>query len=318
MKYLLTILLITFILNLKAQQPIEISKKKDTIENFEIQTRFFGIDYEITFPQRPYSYEYNLEGITTNFTSFNIDIAYAWILGKNNTVLLPKIGYSNFKAKVKFEENEEDRIKLDVPNYFYTIPAIHNFDFDLILYQKLKYNFDFITNYNLNISSDFKNRINKDNYNSIILFYLQKKIRKISVGAGSVVYVIDKKVKIIPLLSLSFENKKMKTELLFPTNFSVIFKFKNQSIIKLNSDLIISGFKVNYSSNFPNQTPDYISKTGFDFALGYDKQFLSNLHWSIALGYSYRDFIYEVDKVLIDKQIFKSGLFLLTSFYIGF
>lgn len=309
-------------LNIYAQNVTDIKTQNDTVENLTNKTRFFGIDYKITIPQTPISEKYDLKGINILFTSLNVDLNYAWFLNKKkqNSVILTGIEYSNLITKRNIEEKESERIYSNIPEYIYKIPNIHNFKFNIIFYQKFRRNWDFTLNYDMIISSDLQSFIEKNDFNSIALFYFQKELRNFKIGSGSAIYVIDGKIKILPLASVIFANRKFIIEFLAPLNFNANFKINKKLAINFGADLILNGFNVDYTnSNLQNfNTPDYINNTGFNFSFGCAKNFYETLHWKINTGYSYNEMSYKKENNLINTIDFQEGLFFEISFYSTF
>lgn len=322
MKLILLFFTLLFSLNIYAQQNTKTNKKTDTIENFDNQVRFFGIDYKITSPQTPISEKYNQNGIKTTFVSFNADLSYAWYLDKKkqNSILLSKVSYSNLKMKSNIDDTEKQRISAEIPEYIYKIPTIHDFGLNILFIQKFARNWDFTASYDMIVSSDFESFILKDDFNSVGLFYFQKKIGNFKLGAGSAIYIINKKVKAFPIVSIEFSNKKMNMELLPPLSLDANLRTGRKTILNFGADLIISGFNIDYKGTNPLgvQNPDYVNNSGFDISLSFDRQLYKTLRCRIGTGYSYREVEYLNKTVLIDKTIFQDGLFLELTFYSTF
>ncbi len=319
MKSIFILLFIIFSLKLYNQEAV----KNDSIEIFEKSNVLFGVDYKIIFPQKPFSEKYNLNDVNTAFTSFSADFAYAWYLNKKNknSILLFKLAYSNLKSKTNIENKNEELIKSKIPDYIYNIPNIHNFDLNLIFSQKLKRNWDFIVSYNLIFSSDFKSMIEKEDLNSVALFFIEKKLGKFGLGFGSAVYIIDKKIQALPVVKISYVNHKINIDLLPPLSLSVDYKLGKKNFLNFNSNLLLNGFNVDYNQSNSQKnfgTPDYINNTGIDFSFGFDRRFFENLHWKISTGYSYQEISYLENKNIIDKQIFQNGMSFSVSFYAAF
>ncbi len=322
MKFILFILTLFISLSVYAQQLTDASKKTDSIENFDNQVRFFGIDYQITSPQAPISESYNLNGIKTTFMSLKADLSYAWYLDKKkqNSILLSKISYSNLKINSIVDDVEMPRISTEIPEYIYKIPTIHDFGLNIIFFQKLKMNWDFTASYNMIVSSDLESFMLKDDFNSVGLFYLQKKLGNFKLGAGSAVYVINKKARAFPLASIAFSNKKINIELLPPLSLDANFRIGKKTFLNFGTELIISGFNLDYGlTKLPRiQNPDYINNSGFDISLALDRQLYQTLRWKIGTGWFYREIEYNSSTVLIDKTVYQDGLFLELSFYSTF
>ena len=139
-------------------------------------------------------------------------------------------------------------------------------------------------------------------------------------GLGSVVYAINNKINVFPILNIVYFNNKVNIEFTVPLSFIISYKFNQKTNLEFNTSLVLSGFKVNYdnASLQTTHTPDYINSNGFNFSLNFDRKFYYTFHYRISAGYIYRETSFLQNKNNIDKLVFKDGLFLNLSIYSTF
>jgi hypothetical protein len=284
--------------------------------------RFFGIDYLISTPQTPVSDKYNLEGELVSFSEFSADLSYGWHLDekKENTVLLATLLYSQMKSNINLSDSAKSRFEKGFPEYVYGLPNIRGMGLNLLFNQTLKNNWDFTINYATIYSSDFKSSINKGDFNSIGILYFQKKLKNFTVGAGSAIYYLDKKIKAFPVGSISYKRDKLDIDFLPPLSLGINYDVGDKTELVFSGGLDFSGFEVNYSNaNLAiSSRPDYIQNTDLNFEIGIDRVFLETLHWSLSIGYFYREMSFMIDRKLIDKLVFQNGLTLNLGIYSTF
>lgn len=284
-------------------------------QDSNIEYPLFSFEYMLSSFQTPISKNYNLSGMNSNFSALRTDFNYGWYLDKQQekSALLTTLGYTFVKTHI-----DTSNLIDNIPGYIINMPNIHHFHVGLIYNQKLSNNWE-VSGYNsVTLSTDFSHKITNTDYSVNLLLYIQKQIKKISIGAGYVSYLIGNKVKGLPIGYLTYENKKIGIELMTPISLTCKYKFRNTNMLLLTSKLDFTGYSINEpKTNLPTHA-DYVDITNLDFNFCYDRKFLNNLHWNIGIGYYYREMIFLEKNKKIDKLIFDETIFLTGKIYCTF
>ncbi len=284
--------------------------------------RFFGTDYKIYTPQTPISDKYKLDGEVISFSEFSADFSYGWQLNKKKekSVLLATLIYSRMKSNINLSDSAKKRFEKGTPEYVCKLPNISDFGLNFLFNQKLKNNWDFTTNYTTVLSSDFKSAVDKEDFNSIGIIYFEKKLRNFNIGAGSAIYFIDKEIKAFPVGSISYIKGKLDIDLLLPLSLQINYDVGEKTELNFIGGLDFGGFQVDYSNAnlVVSSRPDFIQNTDLSFEIGIDHNFFETLHWSLRMGYFYREMSFMMDESTVDKLIFQNGLSLSLGLYSTF
>ena len=285
-------------------------------------TRFVGVDYRVIIPETISSEYYNLDGFNIMSTEFNIDLSYPWFLDKKpeNSILLGKLSYTKVATSHEIAELELSRIKAEVPVYLYDIPDFHKIGLSFFLNQNFRNNWDLTAGYDIVFLSDFNNQVDKSNFNSTALIYLQKGLGKFSIGGGGVFYIINNELAFLPLISFGYTNDKFDIQLNPPLSLDVNYHLNMKSTLSINANLIIEGFKLDDTNSLSSSIiqPNYIDYSGFDYSIGYDRKFYETLHYKISVGAVTSELTYLDNITTIDNLTIPSGLLLKLSLYTTF
>jgi hypothetical protein len=314
MKYgiLLTLIMLT-------SNAISQSGGANKIDTTSKQIRFFGIDYSYGFPQTPVSEKYNMNGITSSFSSFNADISWPWFIDKKkeNSILLTKINYTNILSTTRVSDSVSKGNNA-IPEYLLYTPDIHNFGISTLFIQNFPKAWELVLGIDLLVSTDAKSFQAKEDINSIGLFLIQKSVGQLKIGVGGILYSVNKQVTSFPLINLTYMGKWFEADIQAPVSLKTSLKFNSKTKLGIESGLVIHGFNVDYSYINYLQQPNYIENNGFDLSIIFDRRIYETLHLKFALGYFYREITYLKDHALLDKLIYNDGGFVEVSFYSTF
>lgn len=284
--------------------------------------RFLGIDYEYYTIQTPKNENIDLEGEEIGFTNFMADISYGGYLNKEtkSSVIMGTLYYSKSRTTLSIDDNFKNHFETNVPDYLYELPDLTQVGLSLTYNYTHKSNFDFSTSYYTIFSNEKGGKLTEKDLMSFGLLYLQKKIKKHAIGLGSAFYVLDRKVKFIPLFNWSYQNEKFGIDFMLPLSIGLSYKLKENLALKFDGDLDFGGFEVEYENALTsiNKKPDYIQNTDISFSFGIDHEFYETLHWTVNLGYLYREYDFQIENKAFDKMILEGSIMLGIGFYSTF
>jgi hypothetical protein len=288
------------------------SDEKHTFESAD-DYPLFSFSYMVSSPQTPSSDALNLTGLYSHFSAFQANLNYGWFLDKKkeNTILLTSLGCAVFKTNLNVKN-----VDTPIPDYIKAIPNTHHFYFNLIYNQKLRHNWEISGSSSISLATDYSQKLTNKDYNVNILGYAQKKFKGLSLGCGYVTYLIGNNIKGLPIGYFSYENKKVKCEIIAPISASFKYKFRERNMLIFSNEFDFDGFSID--KGMINNQPDYIDITDFESGFSYDRAFLEKLHWNIGVGYFYREMTFLKENQKIDRLLFDQSLFLTTKIYCTF
>lgn len=284
-----------------------------------IEPNLFTLRSQMVLPQAPESKGSNLKGVSIRSTSLTLDGSYGWYLDKDKekTLLLSTFEYANQLFRYSLDKKERQRIKTTVPIYLYDIHDQHSLSLSLFLNRELPKAWSLGVGLAQSVSSDFKGKVDRGDFNTTLTLMMQKEIRKVLFGLGAELYLYKNRTALFPLVHFEYATDKVGFELTPPLFALVEFYPSSTSTIQLHGEILNSGYSVNYKSSESINTvaPDNIQSTGLDVGCAYDRQITGPLRFSVGTGFRHQELTFREEKKELKTLTLGEGIFVDLRFY---